>query len=560
MRRLIGRFGTTVARRGMLALAAALLTLTFTLPAGAEKRVALVVGNGDYAHATRLPNPPNDAEDMAAALRALGFEVISATNVDKSGFDAKLRDFAKALREARMALFFYAGHGMQVAGKNYAIPLDARLESAADLPVETVDIDRVLAVMQADDSRVNLVFLDACRDNPLTRSFARTLPATRSTSVGTGLSAVEAGRGTLIAYATAPNRVAIDGRGRNSPFTAALLRHIHTPGLDIALVMRRVTAEVEAASGGAQVPWVHASLTTDVVLKAGDGPAPPPAPAIASVSPNALPAPAAPKIDAPNEPLPADVPVDPEVLKIVETHPFFANAPPVMARFYRIDSIINWTTSGTPGTTTSSQSYDVTWLRRGIVKFAQNDKGAVRHSGCRPSCPSTSRWTSVYAANGLIQLFSKGGITGSGVTNNGTYKLTKLDKLKGRIFPVGLGNSFSYETTLESVSTSTASRGSRKEITVGQTNCEYTQRYEARRFHADLTGNAYILSCQGRWFDNNVPRKEPTQSKEIFFESLGLWIGADPDSPRERIVYGDTNTADMQATGTYTLKSFTLVR
>lgn len=267
------------ARLGTIAAAAAIATVALTFEALAEKRVALVVGNGAYRSAVALPNPPNDAADMAAALRELNFEVILASNVDKAAFDAKLRDFAKTLRDARMALFYYAGHGMQVAGKNYAVPVDARLEGAADLPVETVDIDQVLSVMQADPNRVNLVFLDACRDNPLTRSFARALPATRSAAVGSGLSQIEAGRGTLIAFATAPNRVALDGKGRNSPFTSALLKHIRTPGLDIAFVLRRVTADVEKASNGTQVPWMHASLFSDVVLKPGDAkalPSPPP--------------------------------------------------------------------------------------------------------------------------------------------------------------------------------------------------------------------------------------------------------------------------------------------
>jgi uncharacterized caspase-like protein len=235
-----------------------------TQPAWSSDRVALVIGNGAYVNANALPNPVNDAGDIANALRELGFETIVATNLDKAGFDQRLRDFAHVLRGAKTAVFYYAGHGLQVAGKNYAVPVDARLESAADLTVETVDLDQVLPVMQAHDNRVNLVFLDACRDNPLARNFARSLPATRALSVGSGLSALDAGRGTLIAFATAPNKVALDGQGRNSPFTSALLRHIRTPGLDIAFVMRRVTADVEAQTGGAQIPWVHASLTTDV--------------------------------------------------------------------------------------------------------------------------------------------------------------------------------------------------------------------------------------------------------------------------------------------------------
>lgn len=254
-------------------------------PAIAQDRVALVVGNGAYTNAKPLPNPTNDATDMAAVLRDLGFTVVTGTNTNKVEFDQKVRDFARAVRTAKVAAFFYAGHGMQVAGKNYAIPIDAKLEGAADLPVETVDIDQVVSIMESDPNRVNLVFLDACRDNPLTRTFARNLPATRAANVGSGLNAIEAGRGTMIAFSTAPNKVALDGQGRNSPFTAALLKHIRTPGLDIAFVMRRVTADVEKSSGGTQVPWVHASLISDVTLAAGD-------PKLAAPSPQPSPSPA----------------------------------------------------------------------------------------------------------------------------------------------------------------------------------------------------------------------------------------------------------------------------
>lgn len=265
----------------LLGILAAAITM-LAGPAAAQERVALVVGNGAYVNAKALPNPTNDAGDMAAVLRELGFSVVTGTNTSKVEFDQKVREFARAVRTAKVAAFFYAGHGMQVAGKNYAIPIDAKLEGAADLAVETVDIDQVVSIMESDPNRVNLVFLDACRDNPLTRTFARNLPNTRAASVGSGLNAIEAGRGTMIAFSTAPNKVALDGQGRNSPFTAALVKHIKTPGLDIAFVMRRVTADVEKSSGGTQVPWVHASLISDVTLAAGDAkvatPSPQPSP------------------------------------------------------------------------------------------------------------------------------------------------------------------------------------------------------------------------------------------------------------------------------------------
>lgn len=241
----------------------------------AQERVALVIGNGAYSHATRLPNPPNDAADMAAALRELGFQVISTVNASRATVRDKLHEFSLSLKNAKTVLFYYAGHGMQVVGKNYAIPVDAKLDRDVELATVTLDIDQVIAAMRSDASRVNLIFLDACRDNPLARNYAQNLPEGRAITVGRGLSAVgtnenraetDSSRNILIAFATAPNKVALDGKGRNSPFTAALLKHIRTPDLDIALIMRRVTADVEAASGGEQSPWVHISLATDVVL------------------------------------------------------------------------------------------------------------------------------------------------------------------------------------------------------------------------------------------------------------------------------------------------------
>jgi hypothetical protein len=228
-------------------------------------RVALVIGNGNYLHSERLVNPVNDATDIAQALRKLGFEVVEGHDLDKRGMEDKAREFGHKLERASLALFFYAGHGMQVAGRNYLIPVDSKLQRGGDLNLDTVDVSVILAQMEADQ-RVNLVFLDACRDNPLARSFARTLGA-RSTSVGQGLASIQSAIGTMIAYATQPDNVAFDGDGqRNSPFTSALLKHISTPGLEIAALMRRVRADVVASTRQKQVPWDHSSLIGDVIL------------------------------------------------------------------------------------------------------------------------------------------------------------------------------------------------------------------------------------------------------------------------------------------------------
>jgi uncharacterized caspase-like protein len=197
-------------------------------------------------------------------LSKLGFDVVEGRDLDKRGMEDKIREFGGKLERADLALFFYAGHGMQVAGRNYLIPIEAKLERPGDLSLDTIEVGQVLAQMEAE-KRVNLIFLDACRDNPLARSFSRSL-GTRSNSVGQGLASIQSAVGTMIAYATQPDAVALDGEGRNSPFTTALIKHISTPALEISALMKRVRADVIAVTRERQVPWDHSSLVGDVIL------------------------------------------------------------------------------------------------------------------------------------------------------------------------------------------------------------------------------------------------------------------------------------------------------
>jgi len=244
------------------------ILLTGTAPALA-KRVALVIGNGAYEHTVPLPNPANDAEVMAGKLRGLGFEVVSGQDQTYGDMRRSVMEFAKKAYGADIALLFYAGHGMQIGGQNLLVPIDARIEDETSLDFETISVDFILRQM-SKDVKVQMVFLDACRDNPLARTLARRMGPSRSGSVGAGLAEIKVqetgGEGSVIAFATSPGDVALDGDGSNSPFTSALIKHIDTPNASIQTVMTRVTGDVYDATEKRQRPWVNASLIGEVFL------------------------------------------------------------------------------------------------------------------------------------------------------------------------------------------------------------------------------------------------------------------------------------------------------
>ena len=222
----------------------------------AGERVALVIGNGAYrgGEIAELANPGNDARAVAGKLRGLGFAVVQGLDLDEDAFWAKVEEFAARTKGAEAALLFYAGHGVQVDGENYLIPVDAgSLESKADLRRATLKLDDVLEMMGGEK---NLVFLDACRNNPLGRGL-------RSRGNGQGMAAVSVeslGREFLIAYAAAKGQTAADGEGGNSPYTQALLKHLGTPGVSVDDMLTKVTREVAALTGRKQIPWKNSSL------------------------------------------------------------------------------------------------------------------------------------------------------------------------------------------------------------------------------------------------------------------------------------------------------------
>ena len=224
--------------------------------AWAGKRVALVIGNSAYPMAP-LRNPINDARAMAKTLNQLGFEVILRTNMTQRGMVEALRDFGGRLGRDGEAVFYYSGHGMQVKGRNYLIPVDADIRGEDEVPYMSLDMAQVLDKLEAARSRANIVILDACRNNPFVRTFR---------SGRTGLAQMDAPVGTLIAFATAPGSEARDGDGEFGTYTRHLLKHLPTPGLPVELVLRRVREGVTAETKDRQVPWESSSLKGDFLF------------------------------------------------------------------------------------------------------------------------------------------------------------------------------------------------------------------------------------------------------------------------------------------------------
>jgi len=236
----------------------------FAEPCAAEQRVALVIGNGAYRSVPELRNSRNDADDISEQLKRLGFSVIDGRDLDRSAMQVALGRFAQRLKGSDAGLVYYSGHGLQINGQNFLVPVDLKLDDGAFTPFEMVRLDDVVEALGYTDG-VRLLVLDACRDNPFANSLAQN-KGSRGASMTRGLAKIERSQGMLIAYSTQPNAVAADGTGRNSPFTAALVREMQVPGLEVATVFRRVAVNVYRETGGAQTPELSVSLLQDFYL------------------------------------------------------------------------------------------------------------------------------------------------------------------------------------------------------------------------------------------------------------------------------------------------------
>ena len=248
--------------------------------ATAGERVALVIGNAQYAHAPKLNNPLNDARDIGAAFDRMGFTVTRVENADRTAMWRSLREFSQAAAASDTAVVFYAGHGIEVDQRNFLVPVDARLASDWDVEREAVPLDLLMRAVERA-KRLRIVILDACRDNPFARSMQRA-GATRS--IGRGLAPIEPSGGTLVAYAAKGGTPAADGEGPNSPYSAALLRYLEEPGLDVGLMFRKVREAVVRTTGNQQEPFTYGSLSSEETYLLDPPPARPQVAAVASPS------------------------------------------------------------------------------------------------------------------------------------------------------------------------------------------------------------------------------------------------------------------------------------
>ncbi len=239
------------------------LLCCFTDPARAEKRVALVIGVSSYQAVPPLPNPGRDADAMTALFKKAGFDVVvGKRDLGVADLRRTIREFSEVSRDADISVVYYAGHGIEVDGTNYLVPADAKLVSDFDIEDETISLERVLKALDPA-KRLKLVILDACRDNPFTRTMKRTVA---SRAIGRGLAKIEPSMSdTLVAYAAKAGAVAADGDGRNSPFAIALTKHIAEPGLDLRIAFGRVRDDVLRATGNRQEPFVYGSLGGDTL-------------------------------------------------------------------------------------------------------------------------------------------------------------------------------------------------------------------------------------------------------------------------------------------------------
>lgn len=556
-----------------VAMACVLMIAVPQLPsAWAQKRIAIVVGidiHDNLRADQQLKKAVNDANSVGDALTTLGFEVLRGENVRRLEFNRLWQRFLNRIAPGDTVAFFFAGHGIEIGGANFLLARDVPLVASGEhelLKGEAIWLSRLVDDLRVRQPKVSVLILDACRDNPFPQ------PGGRSVGSSRGLARVEAPEGMFVMFSAGTGEAALDrltnaDRNVNSVYTRRLIPLITRQGLslpDLAQEVRRQVRRLAASVRHRQTPAYYDEVIGRFCL--------------AGCEPNSTPGQVAvntpvvprerpfqpPRIMAPDETLPADLPVHPAVVKTIETHPFFANAPPVQVGKYRIFSTTSSTTSGGAGTMTnaSNDTTTVRWLRKGVVRMDLSQHYTVKNNGSVGNYELRS--ASVSAANGLFTLsykavFDTWQSSGRRRKANTTSQLLRIENMTGRIFPLAVGNSFSYRLINRWKSSIV-----RDSEYVGEYSCEVTKRYDAASFHAALNGSAYLLVCDGQSTDGRTKAVTKSQSRDFFFDDLGVWLRVDPVFPKEQIVmnnvtsiHGDYITV---SNGIYTLKSFALAR
>jgi Caspase domain len=559
-------------RTGMISTASASLlaiTMLWASPASAEKRVAIAIGIDAYDNLKaeqQLRKAVNDSRSAGDAFSSVGFEVIRAENVRRLEFNRAWQRFLNRIDPGDTVAVYFAGHGVEIAGSNFLLARDVpQVASGEDdlLKGEAIGLSRLLDDLRGRRPKVSVLILDACRDNPFPQ------PGGRSVGGSRGLTRVDAPEGTFVMFSAGTGEAALDRLSdadgdSNSVYTRRLLPLITQPGLslpDLAQEVRRQVRELAATVKHRQTPAYYDEVVGRFCLANCEGGA---APAqIALGDPIAPAAPASPPpqaavADAPNEALPAELPIRPEVLRVIETHPFFANAPPVSVGAYNIATTMSSSTTGA-GTMTSeyNDNTSVRWLRRGLIRQDLSQNYTVNNSGAVGRYVTQS--SSVSAANGSFNLSYRMTNTSGRTRMTTTSEVIRIENMKGHMFPVVLGNKFSFDVTSRWKSSAVAGSESTSKY-----SCEVTKRYEAKNFHANLTGAAHLLTCNVQTIEKKDNSIRNSQTREMFFDALGIWLTVDPVSPREQIVMNNETTVTGRYTtisnGTYTLKSFMLAR
>ena len=552
----------SVAGAAFAGLVVALLPLT---PAAAEKRIAITVGIDTYDNLNpdqQLRKAVNDSRAVGAALASVGFEIISGENTPRLEFNRIWQRFLNRIEPGDTVSVFFAGHGVEIGGSNFLLARDVPKVMAGEdelLRGETIGLSRLLEDLRGRQPKVSVLILDACRNNPFQQAGGRSVGGSR------GLARVEAPEGTFVMFSAGTGEAALDRLGdsdreANSIYTRKLLPLLTRSGIslpDMAQEVRRQVRELAASVRHRQTPAYYDEVVGRFCLAScGDGEKPAQVAAATPTLPLPPPETAPALVNVPNEPLPTDLPVRPEVLRIVQTDPFFANAPPVRVGAHTIISNLTSTTSGLGSSTSIFNDEKTTrWLRSGLIRQDLTQKYTVTNYSGVPS-PYGARSSSFNAANGLFTLSYRFVASGQPRTTT-TSQLLQIQNMQGRIFPVTLGNKFSYDSVHESKTTG----GYNSKWTLRE-SCTVTRRLEARSFHSGLTGDAYLLICE--YSDSQNDGAQMKRSRHIFIDTLGIWLKIDPVSPREQIVSNnDTTTTQGYTTvtnGSYTLTSFKLVQ